>query len=116
MSDISFSARLKHAWNAFTSREPPANTVYNTVTSSYNLSRRRSSFGNERTIVYSIYNRIAIDVASITIEHVQLDEDSRFKSKLDSGLNSIFNLEANLDQSGRNFVQDIVMSMLDEGL
>lgn len=116
MSDISFSARLKHAWNAFTSREPPANTVYNTVTSSYNLSRRRSSFGNERTIVYSIYNRIAIDVASITIEHVQLDEDSRFKSKLDSGLNSIFNLEANLDQSGRNFVQDIVMSMLDEGV
>lgn len=116
MSDISFSARLKHAWNAFTSREPPANTVYNTVTSSYNLSRRRSSFGNERTIVYSIYNRIAIDVASITIEHVQLDDDSRFKSKLDSGLNSVFNLEANIDQSGRNFVQDIVMSMLDEGV
>lgn len=116
MSDISLTNRIKHAWNAFTSREPPVNTVYNTVTSSYNLSRRRSSFANERTIVYSIYNRIAIDVASITIEHVQLDDDNRFKSKLDSGLNSIFNLEANIDQSGRNFVQDIVMSMLDEGV
>lgn len=116
MSDTSLSTRLKHAWNAFTSREPPANVMYNTVTSSYNLSRRRSSFANERTMVYSVYNRIAIDVASITIEHVQLDEDNRFKSKIDSGLNSIFNLEANKDQSGRNFVQDIVMSMLDEGV
>lgn len=116
MSDTSLSTRLKHAWNAFTSREPPANITYNTVTSSYNLSRRRSSFANERTIVYSVYNRIAIDVASITIEHVQLDEDNRFKSKIDSGLNSIFNIEANKDQSGRNFVQDIVMSMLDEGV
>lgn len=116
MSDTSLSTRLKHAWNAFTSREPPANVTYNTVTSSYNLSRRRSSFANERTIVYSVYNRIAIDVASITIEHVQLDEDNRFKSKIDSGLNSIFNIEANKDQSGRNFVQDIVMSMLDEGV
>lgn len=116
MSDTSLSTRLKHAWNAFTSREPPENVTYNTVTSSYNLSRRRSSFANERTMVYSVYNRIAIDVASITIEHVQLDEDNRFKSKIDSGLNSIFNLEANKDQSGRNFVQDIVMSMLDEGV
>lgn len=116
MSDTSLSTRLKHAWNAFTSREPPANVTYNTVTSSYNLSRRRSSFANERTMVYSVYNRIAIDVASITIEHVQLDENNRFKSKIDSGLNSIFNLEANKDQSGRNFVQDIVMSMLDEGV
>lgn len=116
MSDNSFTERLKHAWNAFTSREPPAKVSYNTVTSSHNLSRRRSSFANERTIVYSIYNRIAIDVASITIEHVQLDDNERFESKLDSGLNSIFNLEANLDQSGRNFVQDIVMSMLDEGV
>lgn len=116
MSDTSLSTRLKHAWNAFTSREPPANITYYTVTSSYNLSRRRSSFANERTMVYSVYNRIAIDVASITIEHVQLDEDNRFKSKIDSGLNSIFNLEANKDQSGRNFVQDIVMSMLDEGV
>lgn len=116
MSDTSLSTRLKHAWNAFTSREPPVNVTYNTVTSSYNLSRRRSSFANERTMVYSVYNRIAIDVASITIEHVQLDEDNRFKSKIDSGLNSIFNLEANKDQSGRNFVQDIVMSMLDEGV
>lgn len=116
MSDTSLSTRLKHAWNAFTSREPPANIMFDTVTSSYNLSRRRSSFANERTMVYSVYNRIAIDVASITIEHVQLDEDNRFKSKIDSGLNSIFNLEANKDQSGRNFVQDIVMSMLDEGV
>lgn len=116
MSNTSLSTRLKHAWNAFTSREPPANIMFDTVTSSYNLSRRRSSFANERTMVYSVYNRIAIDVASITIEHVQLDEDNRFKSKIDSGLNSIFNLEANKDQSGRNFVQDIVMSMLDEGV
>nr|DAE45028.1 MAG TPA: portal protein [Bacteriophage sp.] len=116
MSDTSFSTRLKHAWNAFTSREPPANNTYNVATSSYDLSRRRSSFASERTMVYSIYNRIAIDVASITIEHVQLDANRRFESKLDSGLNSVFNLEANTDQSGRSFVQDIVMSMLDEGV
>lgn len=117
MSDTSFSSRLKHAWNAFTSREPPTKTVYvNSVTSSHNLSRRRPSFVNERTMVYSIYNRIAIDVASITIEHVQLDDNKRFESKLESGLNSIFNLEANIDQTGRSFVQDIVMSMLDEGV
>lgn len=116
MSDTSLSTRLKHAWNAFTSREPPTPVKYDVVTSSYNLSRRRSSFVNERTMVYSIYNRIAIDVASITIEHVQLDNNGRFKSRLDSGLNSVFNLEANKDQSGRNFIQDIVMSMLDEGV
>ena len=116
MSDISFGDRLKHAWNAFTSREPPTKTAYNTVTNAYSMTRRRSSYGNERTIISSIYNRIAIDVAAINIEHVLLDSNKRFSEELDSGLNSIFNLEANIDQTGRNFIQDIVMSLLDEGV
>lgn len=114
MENYSFGDRLKHAWNAFTSREPPIRTVMST--SSYNPSKRRTSFGNERTIISSIYNRIAIDVASITVEHVLLDDNKRFKEKVDSNLNSIFNIEANIDQTGRGFMQDVVMSLLDEGV
>ena len=76
---------------------------------------RSFSRGNERSIVTSVYNRIALDVSSMTIQHVRLDENDRFKEVIESGLNNCLNLEANIDQTGRAFVQDIVMSMLDEG-
>jgi hypothetical protein len=82
---------------------------------SYRPDRPKLTRGNERSIITSIYNRIAIDVAAISIKHVRLDDDGRFISVIDSGLNNCFNTEANLDQTGRGFIQDVVMSMLDEG-
>lgn len=73
------------------------------------------SRGNERSIITSVYNRIALDASSIAIQHARLDEDGRFTEVIDSSLNSCLSLEANLDQTGRAFIQDVVMSMLDEG-
>lgn len=115
MPDFTFGERIKNAWNAFTSRSP---TNWNTTTSygySYRPDRTRLTRGHEKSIVTAIYNRIAIDVAAIDIKHVKLDENERYLEDVNSGLNNIFNLEANIDQSGREFVQDIVMSMFDEG-
>ena len=96
-------------------RDPTA--FYKDIGSSYYYrpDRPRLSRGNERTTTAAIYNRIALDVASITIQHVKLDENGRFVSTINSGLNRCLNLEANIDQTGRAFIQDIVMSMLDEG-
>lgn len=114
----SFGTRLKHAWNAFTNKDPTSNYqsgVYYGSSYSYNPDRPRFSRGNERSIVTSVYNRIAMDVASITINHVRLDENNRYKEIIESGLNTCLTLSANKDQTGRAFVQDIVMSMLDEG-
>lgn len=115
-----FTDRLKHAWNAFTSRDPTRETSviypYGGYISSIRPDRLRFTRGNERTIVTSIYNRIAIDVAAITIEHVRLDENGRYSEKLETGLNNCFSLEANVDQTGRAFIQDVVMSMFDEGV
>lgn len=113
--DIPFTSRLKHAWNAFTNRDPTY--YYPDIGSSYSYrpDRYRLSRGNERSIVTSIYNRIALDVAAINIQHVQLDEDERFLSVIKSGLNTCLSLEANIDQTGRAFIQDIVLSMMDEG-
>lgn len=107
--------RLQHAWNAFMNRAPTS--YYRNVGSSYSYrpDRVRFSRGNERSIVTSVYNRIALDVAAINIQHCQLDENGRFISTKDSGLNRCLNLEANIDQTGRTFIQDVVMSMLDEG-
>ena len=106
--------RIKNAWNAFTSRSP---TDWNTTSYgySYRPDRLRFSRGNEKSIITAIYNRIAIDVASVDIKHVKLDENQRYLEDVNSGLNNIFSLEANIDQSGREFVQDVVMSMFDEG-
>lgn len=103
-----------HAWNAFTNRNP---TPSGDLGDSYYHRPDRIHFtrGNERSIVTSVYNRIAMDVASVEIKHVRLDENGRYISSIDSGLNSCLNLEANIDQTGRAFIQDIVMSMLDEG-
>jgi len=114
-----FGDRLIHAWNAFMNRDPtpePYMYDYGQVSySSYNPYRHRLSRGNERTIVTSIYNRIALDVAQIRFEHVKLDANGYFVSKMDSRLNDCLSISANKDQTGRAFIQDIVMSMFDEG-
>lgn len=108
-------SRLKKAWNAFLNRDPTNHYKDNGYASYYRPDRVRFSRGNEKSLVTSIYNRIAIDVASVKIQHVRLDDNGRYKEEIDSGLNNCFNLEANADQTGRAFIQDIVMSMFDEG-
>ena len=107
--------RLQHGWNAFMGRDPAIRYPY--VGSSYTVrpDRVRFSRGNERSIVTSVYNRIALDVAAISINHCRLDDNGRFTEIIESGLNNCLNLEANLDQTGRSFIQDIVVSMFDEG-
>lgn len=112
--DESFGSRLKHAWNAFFNRDP---TVYKDIGGSYSYrpDRPRFSRGNEKSIVTSVYNRIALDVAAINIQHVRLDENGRFLSSIKSSLNECLTLEANLDQTSRAFFQDVVISMFDEG-
>ena len=111
--EMSFSSRLKKAWNAFKNRDPTFN--YQGAGYSYRPDRPRLTRGNERSIVTSVYNRIDLDVSSMTIQHILLDNDGRFVETIDSDLNSCLTLESNIDQTSRAFIQDIVMSMLDEG-
>ena len=112
----SFTERLKHAWNAFMNRDPPPYAPINYgYTSTFRPDRMRFTRGNERSIVTSVYNRIAMDCAAITVRHVRLDENGRYIATVDSGLNSCLTVEANRDQTGRAFMQDAVMSMFDEG-
>ena len=111
--EISFSSRLKKAWNAFKNRDPTFN--YQGAGYSYRPDRPRLTRGNERSIVTSVYNRIALDVSSMTIQHIRLDNNGRFVEAIDSDLNSCLTLESNIDQTSRAFIQDVVMSMLDEG-
>lgn len=112
--EMSFGSRLKHAWNAFT-----GNIQMNYrdlgMSYSYRADRPRMSRGNERSIVTSVYNRIALDVAALNVQHVRLDENGRFLSVIDDGLNNCLTLEANVDQTARSFIQDVVISMFDEG-
>ena len=109
-------SRLKHAWNAFVNNRDPTITYRDVgMGYSYRPDRPRLTRGNERSIVTSVYNRIALDVAAINIQHCKLDENGRLLSTMDSKLNKCLTLEANLDQTGRAFIQDAVMSMLDEG-
>lgn len=108
-------SRFKNAWNAFFSRDPTPIFDNSGNSSSYRPDRYRPTRGNERSIITAINNRIAIDVAAIPIRHVRLDEDGGYLNTIDSGLNNCLNLEANLDQTGRAFIQDAVLSMLDEG-
>lgn len=113
---MGFIDRLQHGWNAFVKNRDP--TDYKESLGEgyyYRPDRPRFTKRNERTIITSVYNRIALDVAAINIKHCRLDENDRFSSVIDSSLNSCLNIEANLDQTGRAFIQDIVMSMLDEG-
>ena len=112
--EMSFGSRLKHAWNVFT-----GNVQMNYrdlgMSYSYRADRPRMSRGNERSIVTSVYNRIALDVAALNVQHVRLDENGRFLSVIDDGLNNCLTLEANIDQTARSFIQDVVISMFDEG-
>ena len=109
-------SRLKHAWNAFTNKDPtPYYISYGGGSSSYRPDRPRLHGGNERSIVTSVYNRIAMDAAAVSIRHIRTDDNNQFLETINSGLNTCFNLEANIDQTGRLFLQDAVMSMLDEG-
>lgn len=113
--DLSLSFRFKNAWNAFHNRAPTMMSQNIGSGYSYRPDRFRLTRGNERSIVTSVYNRIALDVAAINIQHVQLDDEGRFLNVIKSGLNECLSLEANLDQTGRAFIQDVVMSMMDEG-
>ena len=111
---MGFIDRLQHGWNAFMNRDP----TYQYITGpSYSTrpDRPRLSRGNERSIITSVYNRIALDAAAININHCKLDENGRFASVIESGINTCLNLEANTDQTGRAFIQDCVLSMFDEG-
>jgi hypothetical protein len=113
---MKFTDRIKHSWNAFLNRDPTYN--YRDLggpSYGYRPDRMRFTRGNERSIVTSVYNRIALDAASIDIMHVQLDKDGRFESIRESALNECLTKNANIDQTGRAFIQDVVMSMLDEG-
>lgn len=111
-----FTDWLQHSWNAFTSRDPTnqVNVSYG-AGAYYKPDRIRSHRGNERSIVTAIYNRIAIDCAAIDIRHVRLDENRKYLEDINDELNEIFLTEANLDQTGRSFFQDAVMTMLEEG-
>ena len=114
----SLNERLQHAWNAFFSRDPTKPVPYKItegVSYGYRPDRRRLSRGNERSIVTAVYNRIAIDVAAVKIQHVRIDENERYKETVQSGLNECLTVEANIDQAARPFIMDIVMSMFDEG-
>lgn len=114
--EITLGSRFKHAWNAFLNRDPTDEFQYTGNGYSYRPDRIRLTRGNERSIITSVFNRIALDAASIEIKHCRLDEDDRYVADINSGLNNCLNLEANIDQTGRNLVQDIIMSMFDEGV
>lgn len=113
--ETTFSSRIKHAWNAFLNRDPTNWNRDYSMGSYYRPDRIRLTRGNERSIVTSIFNRIALDVAAIDIKHCRLDNDDRFKDIVQSSLNNCLSLEANIDQTSRAFIQDTVMSMFDEG-
>ena len=113
--DMSMGSRFKRAWNTFFNRDPTHS--YNDTGPGYfyRPDRTRFSRGNERSIVTSVYNRISLDGAAISIQHVRLDKNERYVSNVSSELNNCLTLEANLDQTARAFRQDVIMSMLDEG-
>ncbi|GHU59957.1 hypothetical protein AGMMS49975_28280 [Clostridia bacterium] len=111
--EVSFGSRLKHAWNAFCNKDPTGG--YSGYGYSYRPDGPRLTRGNERSIVTSVYNRIALDAAAVDIKHVRVDENGHFLSTIESGLNNCLSVEANIDQTGRYFIQDIIMSMIDDG-
>ena len=113
--EMDIGSRLKHAWNAFMNRDPTEVDYDIGPAYYYRPDRPRLTRGNERSIVTAVYNRIALDVSDIDIRHVRLDENGRYIEDIDSGLNNCLTVEANIDQTGKAFIQDVVMSMLDEG-
>lgn len=115
----SFGKRLQHAWNAFRNNRDPTEVGIRPITLGYASGNRpdrpRMTRGNERSIITAIYNRIAVDTAAVNIRHVRLDDNERYIETIQSGLNNCLTLDANMDQTGRAFIQDAVMSMFDEG-
>ena len=107
--------RLQHAWNAFANKDPTYGSYGGYGGYSYRPDRPRFSRGNERSIVTAVLNKISIDCAAINIEHVRLGDNNRFVEVMNTGLNKCLTLEANIDQTGRAFIQDAVMSLMDEG-
>lgn len=112
----SITSRFKKAWNVFFNKDPTEMRQDIGISYSYRPDRVRMTRGNERTIITAIYNRIALDVASIGIRHVRLDDNGRYSSTIEDGLNNCLTLEANIDQTSRAFIQDVVISMFDEGV
>jgi len=113
---MGFRDRLQHAWSAFMNKDPTYGYRRDIgISYSRRPDRTRLSGGNERSIITALYNRIAVDVAALDIVHCKLDENGQFLKRMNSDLNNCLNLEANLDQTGRAFMQDVVISMLDEG-
>lgn len=114
---LTFGERLKHSWNAFMNKDPTEDKRY--IELGPSNSRRPDMFrptrGTEKTIVTAIYTRIAMDVAKLDVEHVKVDDNGRYVDTIKSGLNYALTTEANIDQTGRAFIQDVVMSMFDEG-
>lgn len=109
--------RLQHAWNAFNNKDPTISEAsYIGGFSYYNPGKRKAGFASERSIINAIINRIAADVAAVDMHHVRLDENKRYKETIDSGLDNCLSVEANIDQTGRAFIQDAVESMLGEGV
>ena len=111
----SLGSRLKHAWNAFTSRDPTYEHSYGAQVSYYRPDRTRRTITNEKSIITAVLNRSALDAAAVEIRHSRLDENGRFSEEINSGLNNCLSLSANIDQTGRAFLQDAYMSLLDEG-
>jgi hypothetical protein len=116
---MGFGDRLRHAWNAFTDSDSVRNRPMEITAGSYfggRPDRMRPRFSTERSIITSIYNRIGVDVAAVPMRHVRLDDQNRYLEDIDSGLDSCLTLEANVDQAGRAFRQDVAMTILDEGV
>lgn len=115
--EINIGFRVKRAWNAFLNRDPPSDRNYSYYGGySYRPFYDRKGRAIDKTIITAILSRIAVDASSITIQHVKLDENGRYDETINSDLNACFNLSANIDQTGRAFIQDIVLSMLEEGV
>lgn len=113
--ELNIITRLKKAWNVFMNRDPTINDYNYGPSYSIRPDRPRLTRGNERSIVTSIYNRIAMDVAAIDIRHVRLDDEGRYLETIESSLNECLTVEANIDQTARAFKQDMALSLLDEG-
>ena len=115
--EINIGSRVKRAWNAFLNRDPPSDKNYSYYGGySYRPFYDRKGRAIDKTIITAILSRIAVDASSITIQHVKLDENGRYDETINSDINACFNLSANIDQTGRAFIQDIVLSMLEEGV
>lgn len=111
-----FIGRLQHAWNAFKNRDPTGHQHGYGPSYGSRPDRTRMRFGNERSIVSSIYTRIGIDVAAVSVQHVRMDQNGRYSERIPSNLDECLSVQANIDQSGRAFIQDVAMSMFDEGV